>query len=156
MRGMYLHAERLLAKAGRQGATGRGLPTLGEGAEGGTERAERSGGLHKRNRGPRRAFSARWGGGARKIGDSPCAAPGQRPQRGLVSILARSTRLIFRVGVAGRNGPAEEGGGRRASGWREGGIVLPLDVVNESSFSSGGDPRSIPPKDGIQWSLADL
>jgi hypothetical protein len=28
---------------------GRGIPTLGEGAEGGTERAERSGGLHKRS-----------------------------------------------------------------------------------------------------------
>ena len=28
---------------------GRGVPTLGEGAEGGTERAERSGGLHKRS-----------------------------------------------------------------------------------------------------------
>src|ERR1700678_722626 len=28
---------------------GRGVPTLGEGADGGTERAERSGGLHKRS-----------------------------------------------------------------------------------------------------------
>src|ERR1700722_17846365 len=43
---------------------GRGLPTLGEGAEGGTERAERSGGLHKRS-------AEDWG--------SPCAARGQRP-----------------------------------------------------------------------------
>jgi hypothetical protein len=42
---------------------GRGLPTLGEGAEGGTERAERSGGLHKRS-------AEDWG--------SPCAARGQK------------------------------------------------------------------------------
>jgi hypothetical protein len=45
-------------------AQGRGLPTLREGAEGGTERAERSGGLHKRS-------AEDWG--------SPCTARGQRP-----------------------------------------------------------------------------
>src|SRR6202453_1899955 len=43
---------------------GRGFPTLGEGAEGGTERAKRSGGLHKRS-------AEDWG--------SPCATRGQRP-----------------------------------------------------------------------------
>jgi hypothetical protein len=41
---------------------GRGLPTLGEGAEGGTERAERSGGLHKRS-------AEDWG--------NPCTARGR-------------------------------------------------------------------------------
>src|SRR6202042_1760130 len=45
----HVHAERHLAKAGVARRKGRGLPTLGEGAEGGTERAERSGGLHKRS-----------------------------------------------------------------------------------------------------------
>jgi len=58
MRGMYLHAERLLAKAGRQGARGGVYPP------------ERSGG------GRRPVCTSE----ARKTGDAPCAAPGQRPQ----------------------------------------------------------------------------
>jgi len=49
MRGMYLHAERLLAKAGRQGARGGVSPMLGEEAEGWNGKHERSEGLHKRS-----------------------------------------------------------------------------------------------------------
>ena len=44
MRGMYLHAERLLAKAGGSNCKPRGIPTLER-----SGRAERSGGLHKRS-----------------------------------------------------------------------------------------------------------
>jgi hypothetical protein len=44
---------------------------LGEEAEGWNGKHERSEGLHKRNRGPRRAFFARWGGGARKTAGNP-------------------------------------------------------------------------------------
>ncbi len=35
----------------------------------------------------------------------PCAAPGQRPQRGLASLFAHDSAPKFREGVAGRNGP---------------------------------------------------
>ena len=45
----HVRAERHLAKAGVARRKGRGLPTLGERTEGGTERAKRSGGLHKRS-----------------------------------------------------------------------------------------------------------
>jgi hypothetical protein len=60
MRGMYLHAERLLAKAGRQGAREGYLPPAG--------RAGAS------------DFSQK------NYGDTLVAAPGQRPQRGLASL----------------------------------------------------------------------
>ena len=46
---MYLHAERLLAKAGRQGARGGESPILWSGGEAGAERTKCSGGLHKRS-----------------------------------------------------------------------------------------------------------
>src|SRR3984893_15629092 len=66
MRGMYLHAERLLAKAGRQGAREGDLPP------------ERSGGKRSAV-----IFTKE------KLWGNPCAAPGQRPQRGLVSVFVR-------------------------------------------------------------------
>ena len=66
MRGMYLHAERLLAKAGRQSARG-GVSPIRSRAE-----DEQSEGLHKRS--------------AEDCWETPCAAPGRRPQRGLVSL----------------------------------------------------------------------
>src|SRR5579859_6169506 len=69
MRGMYLHAERLLAKAGRQSARG-GVSPIRSKAE-----DERSEGLHKRS--------------AEDCWETPCAAPGQSPQRGLVSLFVR-------------------------------------------------------------------
>jgi len=67
MRGMYLHAERLLAKAGRQGAMGSGYrpPAAKRRATGGSD-------FRNEN-----------------YGETPCAAPGQRPQRGLVSLFVR-------------------------------------------------------------------
>src|SRR5271168_3394730 len=77
MRGMYLHAERLLAKAGRQGATRRGV-------------------AHPK--GKRSAVIFR-----RKIMGRPlAAAPGQRPQRGLLSLFACASTPHLRAGVAGR------------------------------------------------------
>ena len=61
VRGMYLHAERLLAKAGRQSARGGVSPTLGA---------------------KRRASEAEvCTSEARKTGETPCAARGQSPQR---------------------------------------------------------------------------
>jgi len=69
MRGMYLHAERLLAKAGRQGARG-GVSPIRSKAE-----DERSEGLHKRS--------------AEDCWETPCAAPGQRLQPRLVSLFVR-------------------------------------------------------------------
>jgi len=62
MRGMYLHAERLLAKAGRQGAGRGGSPTL----EAEAERAQRSGGLHKRS-------AEAWGDSLRRARAEPSA-----------------------------------------------------------------------------------
>ena len=76
MRGMYLHAERLLAKAGRQGAREGYRPPEGQ--------AQRS------------DFSQK------NYGETSCAAPGQRPQRGLVSLFACVSTPYFRGGVAGR------------------------------------------------------
>src|SRR6266851_5513853 len=49
MRGMYLHAERLLAKAGGSNCKGRGISHPWNEAIARVERAERSGGLHKRS-----------------------------------------------------------------------------------------------------------
>jgi hypothetical protein len=77
MRGMYLHAERLLAKAGRQGA--------------------REGFRPPEGRAKRVIFTQE------KLWGYPYAAPGQRPQRGLVSLFACEARWTFREGVAGRN-----------------------------------------------------
>jgi hypothetical protein len=51
VRGMYLHAERFLAKAGRQGARGAGIAHPGA--------------SDSRNE---------------NYGETPCAAPGQRPE----------------------------------------------------------------------------
>jgi hypothetical protein len=71
MRGMYLHAERLLAKAGRQGAGRGGSPTLEAEAE-----------LKRKERSAAKGCTSE----ARKSGETPCAAPGRSPQRGLVSL----------------------------------------------------------------------
>jgi hypothetical protein len=75
MRGMYLHAERLLAKAGRQSARG-GVSPIRSKAE-----DERSEGLHKRS--------------AEDCWETPCAAPGQSPQQGLVSLCVRVSAHDF-------------------------------------------------------------
>jgi hypothetical protein len=66
MRGMYLHAERLLAKAGRQGARGGVSPMLGEEAEGWNGKHERSEGLHKRS-------AEDWGNPLRRARAAPSA-----------------------------------------------------------------------------------
>ncbi len=88
----HVHAERHLAKAGVARRKGRGVPTLGEGAEGGTERAERSGGLHKRS-------AEDWGYPLRRaIGAEPLS-------EACLPYLARAARRDYRVGVAGGNGP---------------------------------------------------
>src|ERR1700721_3072772 len=61
VRGMYLHAERLLAEAGQQSARG-GVSPIRSRAE-----DERSEGLHKRS--------------AEDCWETPCAAPGRSPQQ---------------------------------------------------------------------------
>jgi hypothetical protein len=71
MRGMYLHAERLLAKAGRQGARGGVSPTAKKKRNAGTERAKRSGGLHKRS-------AEVWGDPLRRARAAPSARFGFR------------------------------------------------------------------------------
>ena len=72
---------------------------LGEEAEGWNGKHERSEGLHKRTRG--------------RLRETPCAAPGQRPQRGLVSLFARTARTNYGSALrAGarllRNSPVEQ------------------------------------------------
>src|ERR1700761_1742429 len=81
IRGMYLHAERLLAKAGRQGAGRGGSPTLE--AEAKLKRKERSEAKGRTS-------------AARKPGETPCAAPGRSPQRGLASLFARVRAQVDR------------------------------------------------------------
>src|SRR6266851_5007142 len=84
MRGMYLHAERLLAKAGRQGA--------------------REGYRPPEGRAQRVIFTQE------KLWGDPCAAPGQRPQRGLVSLFACVKHAIFQGRRCGQDtGPLEVG-----------------------------------------------
>jgi hypothetical protein len=83
MRGMYLHAERLLAKAGRQSARGGVSPTRSK-AEG-----KRSEGLHKRSA-------------------EDCGKPLALRQGGALSeawfpYSCASAHMISRVGVSGRN-----------------------------------------------------
>jgi len=112
MRGMYLHAERLLAKAGRQSARG-GVSPIRSKAE-----DERSEGLHKRS--------------AEDCWETPCAAPGQSPQQGLVSLFVRvSAQELSGAGRCGAGtGPAVEGGGRRAAaGDRRGAELLPQSEI---------------------------
>ena len=58
-----IHAERHLAKAGGSKRKLRGIPTLAT-EQGGVERAERSGGLHKRS-------AEDWGSGLRARGGWP-------------------------------------------------------------------------------------
>ena len=79
-----IHAERHLAKAGGSKRKLRGIPTLAT-EQGGVERAERT----------RRSAQAT----ARKIGEAACGRVGAGPL------------AVFRVGVAGRNRPAEVGVG---------------------------------------------
>jgi hypothetical protein len=87
----------------------RRIPTLGEGAEGGTERAERSGGLHKRS-------AEDWGYPLRRaIGAEPLS-------EACLPYSARSAQPLG--GRCGKERPAEEGGGRRSSVWRQGGVKL--------------------------------
>ncbi|OJV39985.1 MAG: hypothetical protein BGO25_09315 [Acidobacteriales bacterium 59-55] len=92
MRGMYLHAERLLAKAGRQGAMGWGISHPWRGSEAGTERAKRSGGLHKRS-------AEDWGNPLRRARAEPSA-------KVWFPYSCATAHMIFRGGVAGRNRPA--------------------------------------------------
>ena len=75
-------------------------PTLGEGAEGGTERAERSGGLHKRS-------AEDWGNPlTRAIGAEPLSEV-------CLPYMRASARKIYWGGRCGKERPAEEGGGER-------------------------------------------
>ena len=61
-----------------------GFPILEEEASAGTERAERSGGLHMRS-GASAGAVARWGGKARKIG-VPLARAREDPSEGFVFV----------------------------------------------------------------------
>lgn len=99
MRGMYLHAERHLAKAGVARCKGRGIPTLGEEAK-----PERKG----------RSEAEVCTSAARKIGEAPCGArSGQSPLAGLVSLALRAAHERFWGGRCGKERAAEEGVGRR-------------------------------------------
>jgi hypothetical protein len=98
MRGMYLHAERLLAKAGRQGA--------------------REGFRPPEGRAQRVIFTQE------KLWGYPCAAPGQRPQRGLVSLFALVRAPNFQGGRCGKEHPAEVGSGELKDR-SAGGALLP-------------------------------
>ena len=95
----HVHAERHLAKAGVARRKGRGLPTLEEGAEGGTERAERSGGLHKRS-------AEDWGYPLRRaIGAEPLSEV-------WLPYWCASAHRNYQGGRCGRERPAEVGSGR--------------------------------------------
>ena len=85
MRGMYLHAERLLAKAGRQSARG-GVSPIRSKAE-----DERSEGLHKRS--------------AEDCWETPCAAPGQSPQPSFGFLIRARPRTQLSGSRCGRNRP---------------------------------------------------
>ena len=61
---------------------------------------------------------------ARKTAGNPCAAPGQRPQRGLVSAYVRVQRTRFQGRVAAGTG-RRGGSGERTSGRSAGGVILP-------------------------------
>ncbi len=109
LRGMYLHAERLLAKAGGSKAQGEGYPHPWSGAEGAEGGAQRRSAQAKRGR----------------LG-KPLAPRdrGRALSEVCLPYACASAHRNFRVGVAGRNRPAEVGGGRRQSGWRQGGAQL--------------------------------
>ena len=79
------------------------LPPLKR-SEAGVERAERSGGLHKRS-------AEAWG--------NPLRARGAELPLGAFAVAVAFQKI--RAGVAGRNRPAEVGGGGRRSGRRQGG-----------------------------------
>ena len=114
--------------AGGSKRKGRGISHPCSGAAGGTERAKRSGGLHKRS--------------AEDWGNSLCARAGQSPLSvpWLLLLGERSG------GVAGRNRPAEVGGGRRESGCRQGGVkLLPSVLISWSCVI--GESRSLEPYD---------
>ena len=90
----HVHAERHLAKAGVARRKGRGISHPWSGAEGGAERAERSGGLHKRS-------AEDWGNPLRRaIGAEPLS-------EACLPYWRAAARRIIRVGVAGRNRPAK-------------------------------------------------
>ena len=90
-----------------------GFPTLEEEARAGTERAERSGGLHKRS-GSSAGAVARWGGEARKIGVPLARARDGVPQGARLPCFARSAGDIA-LGSALRagTGPSEVGAASR-------------------------------------------
>jgi len=131
-RGMYLHAERLLAKAGVARRNGEGSPHPWRAAEGETERAERSGGLHKRRRGPRRGLLPAGVTSAEDWG-SPCDARGAGPLVSLSSFGVRGSAPESQDGRCGREQPAEEGGGgRRRSVAREDASALTRRMLSQS------------------------
>lgn len=80
------------------------------------ERAERSGGLHKRS-------AEAWG--------HPCAREGAEPTLAVVAFAVAAAFQNIRVGVAGRNRPAEDrrGGGRRPRAGRSREETPPAIVV---------------------------
>ena len=100
---MYIHAERLLAKAGGSKLQGEGdLPPLKR-SEAGVERAERSGGLHKRS-------AEAWG--------NPLRARGAELPLGvlLLLLLFRRSGPALRAGTGPLRWVAEDRRGRRQGG----------------------------------------
>jgi len=108
MRGMYLHAERLLAKAGGSNCKGRGLShPWNEAKREWKGRATR--GLHKRS-------AEAWG--------YPLRARGAELPLAAFAFVCVCVFQEVRVGVAGRNRPAKVGG-EGPPGRRQGGRFLP-------------------------------
>jgi hypothetical protein len=107
MRGMYLHAERHLAKAGRQGA--------------------REGFLPPKGRARRVIFTQE------NYGDTLAPRQGSALSKAWLPHSRSLERTNCRVCVADSNRPAEVGGGRRVCGWRQGGIVLLVKVYSYQS-----------------------
>jgi hypothetical protein len=102
VRGMYLHAERLLAKAGGSKCKERGITHSCSASEAGAKRAERSGGLHKRS-------AEAWGDSLRARGG------GAALSKARLRHCLRNARQIS--GWALRAGKVRRGGsGKRASG----------------------------------------
>ena len=111
-RGMYIHAERLLAKAGGSKCKERGIAHPWSEAE----RTKRKRRAAQAKTGTRRVFFTRWGGEARKPGETPCARErGRAPIGRLVYSIRASAHMNFGEGSCGE-GTAPQRWWRRTGG----------------------------------------
>jgi hypothetical protein len=112
----HVHAERHLAKAGVASVKGRGISHPCSAGEAGTERAKRSGGLHKRS--------------AEDWGDPLTRATGAEPLSEVCLPYCARLRADLWGGRCGKERPAEVGGGGRYRVQSKGGNVIPEDLRN--------------------------